>query len=160
MARVKKCKCCGQAIPEKPRVEVVTVEGISYTINHWEMGRTVDSPCSCFGGFRCHSTHNCPWMEQRDVLETMTDEDRAKYLCAREVTDAALRTWEGPLTAEQTNAIYKQVARVSMDSDNGVFTVSLVAGQRGSVRVNAVTNRSRTSWSGTVGPNGGVRKAA
>lgn len=62
---MKRCKTCKRPLEEKPRVEVITVEGISYKRYHWSWGMTVDSPCSCFGGYRAHSTHACPWMKQR-----------------------------------------------------------------------------------------------
>jgi len=64
---VKRCKCCKQPVPEKPRKEVFTVEGISYTVNRWkDGGTTVETPCRC-KGFQpsTHSTHDCPWMKQR-----------------------------------------------------------------------------------------------
>ena len=64
---MKKCPTCKQPVPEEPRVEVVTVDGISYKRFHWKGGGlTVESPCQCFGAvYRCHSTHDCPWLKKR-----------------------------------------------------------------------------------------------
>lgn len=154
---MKRCSTCKQTIPEKPRVEVVTVEGISYTINHWEMGRTVDSPCSCFGGLRCHSTHACPWMAQRLALKAMSDEDRARYLVAREVTETALASFAGQLTEAQTNALFQRVAKVSLAHERGVITAGLVQRSRGSVHVSIYPAGPGRAWNGTIGPNGGAR---
>lgn len=155
---MKCCKCCKQPVPEKPRDEVVTIEGISYTIHHWEMGRTVDSPCSCFGGFRCHSTHQCPWMQQRDALEAMSADERALYLVGREVAEGALREFEGQLTAAQTNALFRQVVRVSQESPRGALTAS-VHRIRSSLHVSIFTAGPGLDWFGTIGPSGGVRRA-
>ena len=64
---MRRCKCCKQPIPEKPRVQAVTVEGISYKRLHWPDGSlTVETPCQCFGSYhRMHSTIACPWMKKR-----------------------------------------------------------------------------------------------
>lgn len=61
-----KCPTCKQHVPEKPRVEIITVDGISYKRFHWKDGMTVESPCQCFGGMRLHSTTDCPWQKKRD----------------------------------------------------------------------------------------------
>lgn len=60
------CKCCNTKISEKPQIEKVTVDGISYKVYRWQDGTNVESPCSCFGStFRAHSTEYCPWLKKR-----------------------------------------------------------------------------------------------
>ena len=64
---MKRCPTCKQDVPEKPRVEVITVDGISYKRFHWSGGMTVESPCTCYGATngRAHSTDRCPWLKKR-----------------------------------------------------------------------------------------------
>lgn len=67
-----RCKACKQMVPEKPRVEKITVDGISYKRYHWVDGMTVESPCSCFGApLRAHNVpfEQCPWYKKRQARE-------------------------------------------------------------------------------------------
>ena len=49
------------------------VDGVRYSVTqHYDdlgsLGRTVDSPCGCFGNkLRCHSSIACPWMAKRSA---------------------------------------------------------------------------------------------
>lgn len=51
--------------------QTFVVEGIRYSVTrffdeHGSLGRTVDTPCECFGSrMRCHSTDECPWVLAR-----------------------------------------------------------------------------------------------
>lgn len=55
--------------------QAFVVDGIRYSITkHYDddgpLGRTVDSPCGCFGSqLRCHNTIACPWMAKRSAGE-------------------------------------------------------------------------------------------
>jgi hypothetical protein len=65
---MERCRTCKQVVPEKPRVEKITVDGISYKRFHWKWGMTVESPCDCFGApYRAHSEPlaSCPWYKKR-----------------------------------------------------------------------------------------------